>query len=297
MLQPSIFTAIDHQWLAHQWPVNLRFPSILEIPGEDEPVENYELVPRTHDGLLDWAYVGRNRGSRDRTRAMHLLYKHPHVLPNSPPNVVCPVGIRVQGFVERLNLRTLGSWDSHKPPQGALQHIVLSGGKDHTNVFRQYVAAVNDVVKFIYRSLGLPARALNREDPDTMFIGRRVFTKVHRWNHNTPSVLEQGDDPMEIARAIDPEWRVLKKLDIGMYMDDEEGGYTVPCEAVGIREGDFVDVCVGFDIVNKRNTNGGLVATVHLYIQHVLLLVSGADVDNDVAQEEEIAVQEPGMRF
>ncbi|KAJ6518267.1 hypothetical protein C8R47DRAFT_1205334 [Mycena vitilis] len=286
----------DHQWLAYGWPVNLRFPGILEIPAEDQPVENYELVPRTHDGLLDWAYIGRNRASRDHTRAMHLLYKHPRILPNSPPGVVCPVGIRIQGFVERLDLRTLGSWDSDKVPQGALQYIVLSGGKNHAALFRQYKAAVGDVIKYIHRSLGVPPRVSTREDPDTMFVGRRVFTKVHPANRNVPSVLEQGDDPMEMASAIDSEWRVLKKLSIGMYMDDEDGGYTVPCDAVGVREGDFVDVCIGFDIVNKRNARGGLDATVHLQIQHVLLLVSGVDSEEDTV-DEEVAVQEPGLHF
>jgi hypothetical protein len=100
-------SAVDHAWLALSWPVNFRFPDALGIPNDDQVLENYQVVPRSYAGLLDWAFVGKDRRVRDSTRGLLLLYKNPHILPNSPAGVICPVGIRMQGFVERSDLRAL----------------------------------------------------------------------------------------------------------------------------------------------------------------------------------------------
>jgi hypothetical protein len=165
-----------------------------------------------------------------------------------------------------------------------------------------------------------------------MFIGRRVFSKVcmprgrrtvpnvpqvTSGNHKSNSALQDGDDPMGFCKAIDSEWRVLQKVKVGMYMVDDvdpSDGFTVPCEALVIIEGDFVDVCVGFDIVNRRNNKTGEPEVrVHLNIEHVLLLVSAGDDDlvrnsrsvfrwylrSTQADEdpETVYVQEPGLSF
>jgi hypothetical protein len=66
---------------------------------------------------------------------------------------------------------------SGKRPETAIQHIVLSGGKDHADIFRQYKAAVTEVSKYIYRTLDV-SEPVVREDPDALFVGRCVFTKV-----------------------------------------------------------------------------------------------------------------------
>lgn len=77
---------------------------------------------------------------------------------------------------------------SGRPPQGAIQHIVLSGGTDCSAVFHEYKDAVDGVVKFIYRTLGAQVPvASSRDDPDTMFISRRVFSKV-RWSNLTAHI-------------------------------------------------------------------------------------------------------------
>jgi hypothetical protein len=45
-----------------------------------------------------------------------------------------------------------------------------------------------------------------------------------------------------------------------------------------LNEGDFVDVCVGFDIVTCRNRQGKTIHQVHLTIELVLLLASATVV-------------------
>lgn len=105
--------ARDHTWLAMAWPPELRFPVALDIPHGGHALETYHVVPRTNAGLLDWAYVGKNRGERDHTRGLLLLYKNPRILRNAPGGLLCPVGIRVQGFVERCNLKALGAWSRY----------------------------------------------------------------------------------------------------------------------------------------------------------------------------------------
>jgi hypothetical protein len=108
----SNIESIDHTWLALTWPPELRFPEALDIPQGEQTLETYHIVPRTYAGLVDWAYIGKNRGERDHTRGLMLLYKKPRLLKNSPGGLLCPVGIRVQGFVERCNLKPLGAWST-----------------------------------------------------------------------------------------------------------------------------------------------------------------------------------------
>jgi hypothetical protein len=72
---------------------------------------------------------------------------------------------------------------------------------------------------------------------------------------------------------------VLKKLSVGVYVEDEDGNFKAPCDALVFAEGDFVDVCVGFDIVSKKGRDGAMVVQVHLNIEHVLLLVAGPDIE------------------
>jgi hypothetical protein len=107
----------------------------------------------------------------------------------------------------------------------------------------------------------------------------------------------------------------MKKVSVGMYVEEVEESehFKVPCDAMIFTEGDFVDVCIGFDIVSKRGRDGWMNVQVHLNIEHILLLVAGPDVgivrlfiyplapSQNSAQEEdddgEFAVQAPGLVF
>ncbi|KAJ7602624.1 hypothetical protein DFH06DRAFT_1351222 [Mycena polygramma] len=296
----SNIDAADGTWLAALWPEPLRFTNALDIGGEDQLMEPHQTVPRTVAAMRDWAYVRNNPNEADHTRALLLLYKRPHVFPNAPAGVLYPVGVRVQGIIERLNLKTVGSWVNGSAPQSALQHVVLGGGAEHSHIFRQYKAAVNNIVAYIYRSLD-QKQPPPRQDSDSLFVGRRVFTKVTSKNRKTPSALEEGDDPMNYCKAIDDEWRIISKVKASMYLDDEydpQDGAKVPCDAMSLAEGDFVDVVIGFDIVRKRGGHGregGI--TVHLTIQHILLLKSSMDVALEAQPVMETPIHEPSEDF
>ncbi|KAJ7741067.1 hypothetical protein B0H16DRAFT_1728709 [Mycena metata] len=298
----SNIETVDHNWLLFEWPPAYRFPDLLDIPREGEAVLSYQCVPRHYAALLDWAYVARNPAERDHTRGLMLMYKHPRVLPNAPRNVIYPVGICVQGFIERCDLKALGSWNKNKEPHAAIQHLVLTGGRDCGHVFRQYKSAINEVLKYIYRALeSPPPTSLKQDDSDQLYLTRRVFTKVNSRNRKQPSALEPGDDPMDMCLAVQDNWRILEKLNIGTYMPDDVDtldSCVAPCSAMVVGEGDFVDVCVGFDIVSRRDRRGGTSIKVHLNIEHVLVLVSGDDTASEVSvEEEEAMVQAPGLRF
>ncbi|KAJ7910977.1 hypothetical protein B0H13DRAFT_2328743 [Mycena leptocephala] len=209
------------------------------------------LIPCNHVGLRDWAYVARNPVQHDSTRAVILFYKHPHVYPNAPANTVYPVGICVQGFIERVNLRALGNWSPSRKSQTALQQIVLNSGRDYGDVLSKYKVAVGEVINSIYRCLDYHPQDSSTES-HSMTIWRRVFTKVASWNRNRRSILEPGDDSLDHMRSLNDEWKVLSKVSIGMYVPDDvdpADGYKAPCDTMSLNEGDFVDVCVGFDIV------------------------------------------------
>ncbi|KAJ7155912.1 hypothetical protein C8R43DRAFT_949466 [Mycena crocata] len=291
----------DHVWAAQLWPEGLRFAEALGIPRDDEPILNHQVVPRTYAGLRDFAFICKNPRQRDHTRGILLTYRHPHMYANTPKGIICPVGIRVQGFIERCNLKPIGSWSPDKTPQSAFQHIVLSGGKEHGNIFFHYKTAVNDVVKFIHRELDVPPPTHRGEDdPEKMFVRRRVFTKVDVSNRRKASALEPGDDPMEYCKAIDREWRVMSKVAVGMYVPDEieeSEGDKVPCDPMVVSEGDFVDVCVGFDIVTRRSKDNKLVVQVHLNIEHVLVLVPAVEADEQEGTMEPAFFQAPGIIF
>lgn len=85
------------------WPADI--PSLLDdITVGSGKAEDW--VPRDLDDMEAWAYVGTKTGSVDPTRRHALLYVSP--APSGTPRV--QVSIRVQGYVERASLATLGNW-------------------------------------------------------------------------------------------------------------------------------------------------------------------------------------------
>lgn len=67
--------------------------------------EEQDWVPRDEEELHNWGFVGRKIGSHDRTRRHALLY-----IENGVTSARTQVSVRVQGFVERATLATLGNW-------------------------------------------------------------------------------------------------------------------------------------------------------------------------------------------
>lgn len=90
------------------------------------------------------------------------------------------------------------------------------------------------------------------------------------------SVLQDGDDPLGKCAAIGNEWRVTKKLSCGRLTSYADGGPVFePYNCRAFMPGDFVDVCVGFDIVSlnthRRNEPR---FKIRPNLQHILHLIS-----------------------
>lgn len=89
------------------------------------------------------------------------------------------------------------------------------------------------------------------------------------------SVLEQGDDPYGWTAGIENRWRVTSKMQCGQVITDQMGDTKIEyCNPAQIQVGDFVDVCVSFDIVTRKKPGHGRSVQVHLTIQHVIILKS-----------------------
>lgn len=89
------------------------------------------------------------------------------------------------------------------------------------------------------------------------------------------SVLQRGDDPDGSAKKVEKQWVVDHKIGYALQYED---GSRRSCNHIAIRQGDFVDVGVTFDILtrytkHKRNTS------VTLAIQDILRLEKAANVE------------------
>lgn len=67
--------------------------------------EEQDWVPREEGDLESWGFLGRKLGSHDRTRRHALMY-----IDSGVSTSRTQVSLRVQGFVERASLATLGNW-------------------------------------------------------------------------------------------------------------------------------------------------------------------------------------------
>ncbi|KAJ7868201.1 hypothetical protein B0H14DRAFT_3441348 [Mycena olivaceomarginata] len=284
----SNIETVEHNWLADEWPEHLQFRTALGIPMDGEEVLNHQVVPRSDQGLLSWAYVGTNHSATDRSRTLRLLYRNPPIYKNRPLHVIFPVGVRIQGFVDSCNLRALGNWKRGSPPSGALQCIVLGAAAGLDHQFSQYKTAISEIITYIYRCLNVERPPAVVQERGTIFAARCVFTKR----------CAMGDDPMGDAASVEGQWKVLDKVNVGMFVPDDvdpSDGDFVSMDPFHLRPGDFVDVCVGFDIVS-RGPRGAKTVQVHLTIDHILLLAA-AEKTTVPEVAEEMVEDALGLRF
>lgn len=89
------------------WPPELQqLPDAM--PEEAEPSDANQQVPRCIEDMLGWAHLGRRIDCRDRTRRYTLFYTSGNENGEGRPRV--QLGLRVQGFVQRLNISPFGNW-------------------------------------------------------------------------------------------------------------------------------------------------------------------------------------------
>ena len=69
---------------------------------------DFRLVPETVSECEKWANIRRNPDPFDTTRRYLLVHTQRN---EDEPDADFQVAIRLQGFVERVNLRPLGNWN------------------------------------------------------------------------------------------------------------------------------------------------------------------------------------------
>jgi len=228
---------------------------------------NWQIVPADFETVCEWAYVSIDTSVSDWTRVYHLLYKQPSG--DNEANVVYPVTLRIQGFLQNFDLSVLGSWDGESTNAvKAVQFLSLtSGGLNEPWIPTQL--AIHNIRQLIRQTLSRtqssPSEVL--ADPDaSIYMTRRVFTKVRGSVDNTPSVLDPTDDPHNWGWRVASDWRVTEKLQIGRLLDD---GRIVSSSHLALSKGDFVDVGFEFAISNRGRRG----VAVHLCMTHVLQLL------------------------
>lgn len=90
------------------WPATLP-----RLRRDNRPIDTLrpdEVVPDGFDAVDDWAYVAKRSVRSDISRQHILVHAAPH---NEQPGRFYQVTIRLQGFVKKLDIATLGNWDEY----------------------------------------------------------------------------------------------------------------------------------------------------------------------------------------
>ncbi|KAJ7209370.1 hypothetical protein C8J57DRAFT_1540385 [Mycena rebaudengoi] len=282
----SFIETEDHEWAVDAWPEGIQFGAGLNLPAYCAKNQAWVTVPIGLADMLDWAYVHRVRNAADYTREHLLLYKKP---PATSDNALFPVGIRVQGFVLKAALAPLGTWDGKRNTAvSAIQTLALGCG-GHEEPWRATIAALTSIQQLVHTALvggGYDDSNYNR--------GHREIV-----DREADIVLP---DNIQESRDTPDEWMVTKKLSSGRLVCSVDNDYFEPYDSRAIAEGDFVDVCIGFDIVAKRNfKRGEPTYQLRFTIQHIILLKKAEDVVSGDSPETyravPVTVIDQGIQF
>ncbi|OBZ78024.1 hypothetical protein A0H81_02092 [Grifola frondosa] len=235
-------------------------------------------MPCDFETLTAWIVVETAVEHEDGRHRTMVLY-HPRLF-NDDCGQRYEVVVRLQGFVEEVNIGPLGDWNGHE--QGApkaQQSLTLGHGgvRAPFEAQREGLNALRDVVLL----------SLNMEPADhvssspSIKLQRRVFSRVRPTGPTAvDSILQSGDDPLGCAAKIRSQWVVTHKISAGVQGAD---GKIRQCGHLVIRKGDFVDVAVFVEIF-KRHTRKGVQLEMNLAMHDVVRLHSAHDLKGRAVQ-------------
>jgi hypothetical protein len=93
--------------------------------------------------------------------------------------------------------------------------------------------------------------------------------KIHSSNMDVASVLTTADDPNNLAKAMERQWRVTDKVQLAALTD---GGSKLSCPLSTFQKGDFVEAAFTFEIVTLKRKNT-FTRHIHQKLQHLLQIV------------------------
>lgn len=161
------------------WPVDLP-----QVERDITDLSPRDVVPDTVDELLSWTWVGQKPSMQSPGRR-HVLF---HA---GDDEELTQVAIRLQGFVQKLNIRPLGNWnrcapwnteliranDSRRSRSGAMkaiQYVDIFGGP-HDHIFQFQVQTLHNIEHLVNRTFGTRKPLTSG---GSIHLQRRVFTKV-----------------------------------------------------------------------------------------------------------------------
>lgn len=86
-------------------------------------------------------------------------------------------------------------------------------------------------------------------------------------NSDAPSALEPCDDLAGISNTVEPDWRVVKKLELGCC---DANHIMTACSPAAFTPGDFINIAVTCNIIIRCTDTGSRTIHVHLNLEHVL---------------------------
>ncbi|KAJ3474719.1 hypothetical protein NLI96_g12295 [Meripilus lineatus] len=272
--------------IKYLWPSDVRqLPEPAE--GEGDGLATTD-VPKSVEEMLGWAYVGRRMDCRDRTRRYTLFYASPNTQPSGGLVRRVQVGIRTQGFVQRLNISPLGNWQgTEQTASGATQFLTIGPGNDGNFAFNAQQDALERVREFVLRLLHEEPNS--RRKGGTLLFQRRVFTKFGEGISTCE--MGMGDDPQGRLSRLEGKWVVKDKLAIGKLTTE---GRVVRCPYISIQRGDFVEALVEVTVITA-----GPRRQVAFSLQQVVKLQEGKRERKRVESKVNCAPTQviPGYKF
>ncbi|KAI0067110.1 hypothetical protein BV25DRAFT_1912440 [Artomyces pyxidatus] len=149
----SFITVEDGTGLVRsRWPGNVALGN--ELPSDYVLDMAWQRCPCTLEDLRKWAYFTHNPDPDERRREPFSFVYKPGPTALFPSGLVPEqVELRIQGFVQQVELSPIGSWNSHADDvSSATKYIVLNGGRFH-GIFHHQVLAINAIGELGRQSL------------------------------------------------------------------------------------------------------------------------------------------------
>ncbi|KAG1878163.1 hypothetical protein F4604DRAFT_2001276 [Suillus subluteus] len=149
----------------------------------------WQLFPSSLPGIANWADVYKDTEHKDPSRNHILIYK---TIPNTAPNTVFPVAIRLQGLLRTFRVERFGNWTGQENDAlRAVQHLTLSSG-GHKKAWDSAIQSINLACEYTSRRLHVLMQGIP-SDRD-LYLQRCVFMKRDELLKSKDRILKPIDD-------------------------------------------------------------------------------------------------------
>ncbi|OBZ67200.1 hypothetical protein A0H81_13002 [Grifola frondosa] len=154
------------------WPSQIGRP--IRDHDDADTLPMWRVMPHDFDELCGWAVVEGDTSAHEGARRTVVVYDP--LVHQGRNGSMCQVTVRLQGFIESVNLNPLGNWSGrdHDAP-GAVQFVTLSGGGFVPPFLAQQDVMCN-LRALVMGALGIQSGYAAAES-GVIELKRRVFTR------------------------------------------------------------------------------------------------------------------------